>query len=93
MFVIRVQNTTSAELEISRKEVSFSPNPASESIHFQGLNSASEIRIFDLKGQMKYRFNFDEKFPSLINSLVSGIYVIRAFDNGIPVYCGKLVKE
>lgn len=73
--------------------ISIYPNPATESISVQGVETASTVSIFDVKGKQLFSRNITpENTKMYVESLSRGMYIVK-IQNKEGVFLSKFLKE
>ncbi|MFW5822443.1 MAG: alpha-amylase family glycosyl hydrolase [Tangfeifania sp.] len=86
--------TENLTLEKARETISFYPNPATDRIVIEGLNSHSDITIYSITGKLVYRsraFRGNSKQVRLEN-FKPGIYILNVIQEGKRVSKKLVVK-
>lgn len=77
----------------SLEMVNMYPNPALESVTFEGISSQATVLIMDIQGKILMNETIDASHNSLsLASLNTGIYLVK-IQNGSQVAVKRLVKE
>jgi minor extracellular serine protease Vpr len=88
--IIKVLGVSSVAT-ISKNQLTIFPNPASESIYFQGLENTVKISIYSADGKLvRNEIIHDNKID--ISSLPQGLYILEASSKN-QTYRTKLVKR
>jgi hypothetical protein len=82
---------------LMEQKLQFYPNPASQIINIENLNSNSNyiINIYDITGKLIISKNTAQTntFTLSINELVSGFYTLQVLSENQTIFVDKLIKE
>jgi hypothetical protein len=79
---------------VDNRNISFFPNPSSQSIQLEGLRGNERVQLYGIDGRLLTLFRTSSETMAInINHLRAGIYILRVMDEkGHQVFQDKLIK-
>ena len=90
---VRVYQESLSNDSFTEKEIKIFPNPVSDQLKVEGLNTESVYVIYNNLGQIVKKDNIKNNQPIQVNSLPKGLYYIKISDKKNSVINKKFIKE
>jgi len=80
---------------VQTKDLFIYPNPSQDVVYIEHIRSVSEVKVYNLMGQMLGRFEtgHSKNYILDLSELRSGMYYIRVTDEESNIYTQKVIKE
>jgi beta-glucanase (GH16 family) len=90
---VRVYQETLSNDSFTKNQIKIHPNPVSDQLKLDGLNTEVSYIIFNNLGQPVKKGNIKNNQPIEVNSLSKGLYHIKINDDKHSVIIKKLIKQ
>ena len=90
---VRVYQETLSNDSFTKNQIKIHPNPVSDQLKLDGLNTEVSYVIFNNLGQPVKKGNIKNNQPIEVNSLSKGLYHIKINDDKHSVIIKKLIKQ